>query len=159
LNRHCGPIEPVSGRSVRTGLSAQVCQLQPFQSRRICLCFLSSSSVKCAGFFCDRSLLQKLCRPRSKENIFLSLPRRSVRAAGCAENIFLSQPSKRVLSGRHADFCFYPQPRSNAGRAELFLCAAFSFVVRSHLRRHFVLIFCGAWNLCSTLFQNPASEI
>jgi hypothetical protein len=51
------------------------------------------------------------------------------------------------------------QPRSSAGRAELFFRAAFSFVIRSHLRRNFVLTFCGAWNLCSTLFQNPASEI
>ena len=43
MNRHSGPVEPVSDRSVRAGLSAQVCQLQPFQSRSI-------------FFFIDRSL-------------------------------------------------------------------------------------------------------
>jgi hypothetical protein len=73
--------------------------------------------------FCDRSLLQKLCRPRIKENIFLSLPRRSVRAAGRAEIIFLSQPSKRV---RTPCRFFLPQPCSSAGSTEIFFCAAFS---------------------------------
>jgi hypothetical protein len=80
-----------------------------------------SSAVRAAFCFCVRSLSAHLfqshsnffvtgrCVARAARKIFfLSLPYRSVRAAGCAENIFLSQPSKRVLSGRHADFCFYP---------------------------------------------------
>jgi hypothetical protein len=61
------------------------------------------------------------------------------------ETIFLSLPCSSVR---------------DTGRAELFFCAVlFSFAVRSHLRRHLVLIFFGAWNLYSPLFQNPASEI
>jgi hypothetical protein len=44
-------------------------------------------------------------------------------------------------------------------RRTFLLRSSFSFAVRSHLRRHLVLIFFGAWNLCSPLFQNPASEI
>jgi hypothetical protein len=72
LNRHSGPVEPVSDRSVRAGLSAQVCQLQPFQSRRICLCFLSGSSVTRAGFF-----LKPVASCKARNNFFFidrSLP-------------------------------------------------------------------------------------
>jgi hypothetical protein len=43
-------------------------------------------------------------------------------------------------------------------RRTFLLRSSFSFAVRSHLRRHLVLFF-FAWSLCSTLFQNPASEI
>jgi hypothetical protein len=123
--------------------------------------------------FCDRSLLQKLCRPRNKENIFLSLPRRSVRAAGRAEIIFLSQPSKRVRTPcrfffattmlkcrEHRNFLlcsFFGRCAANflllSGRIRAavcscrnFFCAVFSFVVRSHLRRTF-LTFVVFWNL------------
>jgi hypothetical protein len=38
-------------------------------------------------------------------------------------------------------------------RRTFLLRSSFSFAVRSHLRRHLVLIFFGAWNLCSTLFR------
>jgi hypothetical protein len=140
----------MSGRLVTATL---LCSARSFFECSVAVC-------RAVIFFCVTGRFCKSCVARAARKIFfLSLPRRSVRAAGRAEIIiFLSQPSKRVLSGRHADFCFYPQPRSNAGRAELFFRAAFSFAVWSHLRRNFFDL-CGAWNLCSTLFQNPASEI
>jgi hypothetical protein len=86
--------------------------------------FLSQphSTAVCAAFCsCDRSL----CHPRSKENIFLSLPCRSVR---------------------------------DAGRAELFFCAVL-FLLPSGLICADTWFCFFAWNLYSTLFQNPASEI
>jgi hypothetical protein len=129
-------------------------QLFVFVSGRCLLSFDSSrSNFFVTGRFC-KSCVAHAAR---KKNFVTSSQK--CEGGRVRRKYFFSQPSKRVLLGRHADFCFYPQPRSNAGRAELFFCAAFSFAVRSHLRRNFVLIFCGAWNLCSTLFQNPASEI
>jgi hypothetical protein len=56
-------------------------------------------------------------------------------------------------------FLFFIHSHAQMQGAQNFSFAQLFFAVRSHLRRHFVLIFCGAWNLCSTLFQNPASEI
>ena len=108
--------------------------------------------MRAAFCFCVRSLSAHLfqshsnffvtgrCVARAARKIFFVTSAQKCEGGRVRRKYFFV-PSKRVLSGRHADFCFNPQPRSNAGRAELFFCAAFSFAVRSHLRRHFVLIF------------------
>jgi hypothetical protein len=86
--------------------------------------FLSQphSTAVCAAFCsCDQSL----CHQRSKENIFLSLPCRSVR---------------------------------DTRRAELFFCAVF-FCRPVSSAQTLGFDFFGTRNLCSPLFQNPASEI
>jgi hypothetical protein len=109
------------------------------QSRRVRAFGHSHAPVQCAqlfsvsgrclprsNFFCDRSLLQKLCRPRSKENIFLSLPRRSVRAAGCAEIIFCHSRASVSCQGAMKIFVFIHshaqmQGAQNFSFAQLFL--------------------------------------
>jgi hypothetical protein len=131
----------------------------------------------------------KAVSPAQQGKYFLSLPRRSVRAAGRAGIFFCHSRASVSCQGAMQIFDFIHslaqmQGAQNFSFAQLFrslrsklsfavrspprsillaqiiFFAAFSFVVRSHLRRNFVLIFfCGAWNLCSTLFQNPASEI
>jgi hypothetical protein len=126
-----------------------------------------------------------LLSPRAMLQIFLSSSLPCMRVTGA--NFFLSSRFQQLraqfffqphTTAVCAAFCSCDQslchPRSketiflslpcssvrDTGRAELFFCAVlFSFAVRSHLRRHLVLIFFGAWNLYSPLFQNPASEI
>jgi hypothetical protein len=96
----------------------------------------------------------KSCVARAARKIFFVTSAQKCEGGRVRRKYFFV-PSKRVLSGRHADFCFNPQPRSNAGRAELFFCAAFSFAVRSHLRRNFVLIFFVAHGISAgTFFRN-----
>jgi hypothetical protein len=96
--------------------------------------------------FCDRSHLHKLCQPAHQGNFFVqSLPRRSIRAAGRAEICFLLA-------------CPVASAQQSA-RAKLFFLGARSFFFCCPVPSAQLFDLCGAWNLCSTLFQNPASEI
>jgi hypothetical protein len=107
-----------------------------------------STVVRAAFCFCVRSLSASFdslrsnffvtgrCVTRAARKIFLLLPCRSVRAAGCAQNIFfpvmLKCRARRTFLLR--SFVFFCRPVSSAQT----LCFDF---------------FCGAWNLCSSLFS------
>jgi hypothetical protein len=98
----------------------------------------------------------------SRAPIFLSYP---VASSSCA-HIFFTAPHYCLVTSRcvtraarkHFFVTSVQQCEGYRTRRTFLLRSSFSFPVRSHLRRHLVLFF-FAWHLCSTLFQNPASEI
>jgi hypothetical protein len=76
LNRHGGPVEPVSARSDRAGLFTQVCQLQQCQTRRIFLTghillgratsfslLTGRRSVSCTFFLCRATFFCPVASP------------------------------------------------------------------------------------------------
>jgi hypothetical protein len=79
-----------------------------------------------------------------------SPPRRNVRAR---RNLF--RLSGHILAARQFFFAVRSHPRSSV-LAQIFFWPRSFFFCRPVSSAQNLLTFCGAWNLCSTPFQNPA---
>jgi hypothetical protein len=132
------PVEPVSDRS------AQVCPRRSvrcsfFQSCSVFFCRAAASGHAESFFWVVRS--QPRSSVRARRNYFLAV-------RSHPRSIFLAVRS-HPHSSQPAQI-FFGCPVASAQQCQA--AQKFFFTVRSHLRGSFF----GAWNLCSTPFQNPA---
>jgi hypothetical protein len=149
----------VTAKQAMSGRHAEsiFCPVTATLSVRACSFFVGlPSRIRSAAagrtkIFCwpDWSLSAQLCLPAQQEKF-----------------VFLSGHFRAEVSGRQGaqKFVFFwpvrSPPRSSLLAQNYFFGATQLFLLPSGLIcAELFDFFCGAWNLCSTLFQNPASEI